>query len=82
MALIAQLWEAGMRRANAVFTPQERKSALWALLMASFIAAMGLMIQDWSPPSVGTGGVQAYMTPPMPGVLDARPIIDMGAPLG
>ena len=63
-----------MRRSNGVFSPQERKTALWALLMAGLIAAFGLLIQQWMQPSVGPGGVEAYMTAPAPGVLDARPI--------
>lgn len=63
-----------MRRADGVFTPQERKTALWALLMAGLVAGMGLVIQEWAPPSVGPGGLDAYVTAPTPGVLDARPI--------
>lgn len=72
-----------MRGSNGVFSPQERKSALWALLMAGLIAAMGTVVQHWGPPSVGPGGAQAYMAaPPAPGVLDAQPVLDMGSPLG
>lgn len=63
-----------MRRSNGVFSPQERKAALWALLMAVLIAAMGMVIQHWSQPSVGPGGVEAYMTASVPGVLDAQPV--------
>ena len=71
-----------MRGTNGVFSAQERKSALWALLMAGLIAVMGMMIQQWSQPSVGPGGIEAYMTVPVPGVLDAQPIVDLGSPLG
>jgi hypothetical protein len=71
-----------MRRSNGVFSPQERKAALWALLMAGLIAALGLVAQQWSQPSVGPGGMAAYEIPATPGVLDAQPIIDMGSPLG
>ena len=64
-----------MRRSKGVFSPQERKTALWALLMAGLIAAVGLVIQQRSEPSVGPGGIEAYMTaPPIPGVLDAQPV--------
>lgn len=63
-----------MRGSNGVFSPQERKTALWALLMAGFIAVMGVVIQQWSQPSVGPGGVDAYMTAPAPDVLDAQPV--------
>ena len=71
-----------MRGTNGVFSPQERKSALWALLMAGLIAVMGLMIQQWSQPSVGPGGIAAYMTAPVPGVLDAQPIVNLGSQPG
>ncbi|MFN3668056.1 MAG: hypothetical protein ACK4VY_01990 [Brevundimonas sp.] len=63
-----------MRRSSGAFSPQERKTALWALLMAGLIAGMGIMIQQWSQPSVGPGGVEAYVIAPAPGVLDAQPI--------
>jgi len=71
-----------MRRSDGVFSPQERKTALWALLMAGLIAVMGMVVQQWSQPSVGPGGIEAYMTAPVPGVLDAQPIVDLGQPLG
>lgn len=63
-----------MRRSNGAFTPQERKTAMWALLMAGVLAALGLMIQQFSQPSVGPGGVDAYMTASAPGVIEAQPI--------
>lgn len=70
-----------MRRSNGAFTPQERKTAMWALLMAALLAAMGLMIQQYSQPSVGPGGIDAYMTASAPGVLDAQPVMDTPAPI-
>ena len=69
-----------MRRSNGVFTPQERKTAMWALLMAGLLAAMGLMIQQYSQPSVGPGGVDAYAAASNPGVLDAQPVMDAPLP--
>lgn len=63
-----------MRRSDGVFSPQERKTALWALLMAGLIAAIGLVAQQWSQPSVGPGGMAAYEMATTPGVLDAQPI--------
>jgi len=66
-----------MRRSNGAFTPQERKTAMWALLMAAVLAAMGLMIQQYSQPSVGPGGIDAYLTASPPGVLDAQPVMDV-----
>jgi hypothetical protein len=71
-----------MRGSNGVFSPQERKTALWALLMAGLIAAMGMVIQQWGQPSVGPGGAESYMTAPPPGVVDAQPVLDVGQPLG
>ncbi|MFA4892587.1 hypothetical protein [Brevundimonas sp.] len=67
-----------MRSGNGAFTPQERKMAMWALLMAVLLVGMGLMIQQFSQPSVGPGGIDAYTTAATPGVLDARPV--MAAP--
>lgn len=63
-----------MRGRNGVFTTRERKTAMWALLMAVLIAGMGLMLQQYSPPSVGPGGIDAYMTASAPGVLEAQPV--------
>lgn len=63
-----------MRRSNGVFSPQERKTALWALMMAGLVAALGIVIQQSSQPSVGPGGIDAYMTAPAPGVVDAQPV--------
>lgn len=63
-----------MRSGNGAFTPQERKMAMWALLMAVLLVGMGLMIQQFSQPSVGPGGIDAYTTASTPGVLDARPV--------
>ena len=64
-----------MRRANGVFSSQERKMALRALLIAGMIVALGLIVQQWAQPSLGPGGIDAYTTTPSPGVLDARPIV-------
>lgn len=69
-----------MRKGNGAFTPQERRTAMWALLIAALLAAMGMMVQQYSPPSVGPGGIDAYTTASTPGVLDARPVLDMAAP--
>lgn len=63
-----------MRKSNGAFSPQERKAALWALLMAGLIAAIGIVAQQGSQPSVGPGGIAAYETASVPGVLDAQPI--------
>ena len=58
---------------RGAFTREERKAALWALLIAGVIAMMALMIQQWTQPSLGPWGAdQASVA--MPDVLDARPI--------
>lgn len=64
-----------MRRSNGVFSPQEKKTALWALMMAGLIAALGIVVQQGSQPSVGPGGIDAYMAAPAPGVVDAQPLV-------
>jgi hypothetical protein len=64
-----------MRRGNGVFTPRERQVALLALLVAGLIAMGGVLIQPLLRPSVGPGGVDAYLTAPSPGVLDATPLV-------
>ena len=63
-----------MRRTErGAFTPEERKAALWALLVAGIIAFMALMIQQWTQPSLGPWGAdQAAVS--IPGVLDAQPV--------
>ncbi len=61
-----------MRRGNGVFTPQERKAALWALIGAAVIAASGILVQQHTQPSLG--GLDAYVSSPPPGVLEAQPL--------
>lgn len=61
-----------MRSGNGVFTPQERKAALWALVGAAVIAAGGIVVQQHTRPSLG--GMDAYVSAPPPGVLEAQPL--------
>lgn len=63
-----------MRRADGVFTPQERRTALVALLVAAVIAALGMVVQPLMRPSLGAGGADAYLSAPTPGVLEATPL--------
>ncbi len=65
-----------MRRAESVFTTRERRTAIWALLMAALVAALGLYVDRWSRPSLGPNGVEAYAYAPAAGVQDARPMLD------
>ena len=60
-----------MRRTErGAFTHEERKAAVWALLIAAIVAVLALLIQQ---PSLGPWGVeQAAAT--MPGVLEAQPV--------
>ena len=55
------------------FTPEERKAAVWALLIAAMIAVLGFMIQQWAGPSLGPWGADQAAAS-MPGVLDAQPV--------
>lgn len=63
-----------MRRTErGAFTPEERKAALWALLISAVIALLGLAVQQWTQPSLGPwAGDQAAAS--IPGVLDAQPV--------
>lgn len=63
-----------MRRNVGVFSHKERQVALVAILAAAVIAMVGTLVQPMLRPSVGPGGVDAYMTAPVPGVLDATPL--------
>lgn len=64
-----------MRGSKGVFSPRERQVALLALLAAALIAMVGSLLQPMLRPSVGPGGVDAYVTAPTPGVLDATPLV-------
>lgn len=63
-----------MRRNVGVFSHKERQVALVVILVAAVIAMVGTLVQPMLRPSVGPGGVDAYMTAPVPGVLDATPL--------
>ena len=66
-----------MRRVESIFTRQERKAAVWALLIAAIVASLGVMGEQWTHASVGPHGADAYAYAPAAGVLDAQPI-DLG----
>ena len=58
---------------RGAFSREERKAALWALLIAGVIAFMALMFQQLTGPSLGPWGAdQAAVS--IPGVLDAQPV--------
>ena len=58
---------------RGAFSREERKAALWALLVAGVIAFMALMFQQSTQPSLGPWGAdQASVA--MPDVLDAQPV--------
>ncbi len=63
-----------MRKSQrGAFTPEERKAAIWALLMAILIAVLAMTLQQWMQPSLGPwGGDQAATS--IPDVLDAQPV--------
>lgn len=60
-----------MRRTDrGVFTHEERKAAMWALLIAAAVAAVAMLIQQ---PSLGPWGADQAAAS-LPGVLEAQPI--------
>ena len=62
------------RMERGAFTREERKAAVWALLIAALIAVAAVTIQQFTGPSLGPWGVeQAAAT--LPGVLDAQPAV-------
>jgi len=58
---------------RGAFTREERKAALWALLIAGVIAFSALMLQQLTGPSLGPWGVEQAAVA-MPDVLDAQPV--------
>ncbi|HYD29038.1 hypothetical protein [Brevundimonas sp.] len=58
---------------RGAFSPEERKAAVWALLIASLIAATALLIQQSTRPSLGPWGADQAAAS-IPGVLDAQPV--------
>jgi hypothetical protein len=46
---------------------------MWALLIAALIAALALVIQQWTQPSLGPWGAE-QASASIPGVLDAQPV--------
>jgi hypothetical protein len=60
-------------RQRGAFTHEERKAALWALLIAGVIAFTASMVQQWTQPSLGPWGAEQASVA-MPDVLDAQPV--------
>lgn len=58
---------------RGAFTREERKAAMWALLIAAVIAAVAMLVQQLTGPSLGPWGVEQAAAA-MPGVLDAQPV--------
>lgn len=58
---------------RGAFTREERKAALWALLIAGVIAFTALMFQQSTQPSLGPWGAEQASVA-MPDVLDAQPV--------
>jgi hypothetical protein len=61
------------RSRRSAFTREERKAAMWALLIAVSIAAVAMLVQQWTQPSLGPWGSERVAVS-MPGVLDAQPV--------
>ena len=58
---------------RGAFTREERKAAMWALLIAIVIAAVAMLVQPWTQPSLGPWGAEQAAVS-TPDVLDAQPI--------
>jgi hypothetical protein len=58
---------------RGAFTREERKAALWALLIAGVIAFSALLFQQSTRPSLGPWGAEQASVA-MPDVLDAQPV--------
>ena len=72
--MIERDWEVVMRMSErGPFTPEERKAAVLALLIAIGIALLATMIQQSIGPSLGPWSAD-QATASMPGVLDAQPV--------
>ncbi|WP_298744304.1 hypothetical protein [uncultured Brevundimonas sp.] len=55
------------------FTREERRAAVWALLIAALIAILAMVVQQWTPPSLGPWGAEQAAAS-TPGILDAQPV--------
>lgn len=58
---------------RGAFTHEERKAAVWALLIAAMVAVLGLMIQQMTGPSLGPWGAEQAAAS-LPDVLEAQPV--------
>jgi hypothetical protein len=62
-----------MRRSNGVFTPSERRAAMWLVIGCLIVASLGAAADRFMSPSLGwyaqTGGGQT-----LDGVVEAQPL--------
>ncbi|WP_332653160.1 hypothetical protein [Brevundimonas sp.] len=58
---------------RGAFSHEERKAAVWALLIAAMVAILGLMIQQMTGPSLGPWGAEQAAAS-LPDVLEAQPV--------
>lgn len=58
---------------RGAFTHEERKAAVWALLIAAMIAGLGLIFQQMTGPSLGPWGADQAAAS-LPDVLEAQPV--------
>lgn len=58
------------RMERGAFTREERKAAVWALLIAVIVAVLAMVIQQ---PSLGPWSAE-QASASLPGVLDAQPV--------
>lgn len=58
---------------RGAFSHEERKAAVWALLIAAMVEILGLMIQQMTGPSLGPWGADQAAAS-LPDVLEAEPV--------
>ena len=62
-----------MRKYQTAFTPSERKTFVRLMVAGLIVAALGVVVDQVTGPSLGWYG-QDYSTQPMQGVIEARPL--------
>lgn len=64
-----------MRNSDQMFSPNERRLAVAALILTILVTVLGLTVgQSWSPPSLGPYGTDSYAVTASTDIIDARPV--------
>lgn len=62
-----------MRKSNGVFTPSERRGAMWLVIGCLIVASLGALADRLMSPSLGWYS-DAGMSQTLDGVLEAQPL--------